>query len=214
MSKVKQMPRHLPLSGLWRAHPRVTALAAGFAAASVPLVASAAEESAGIAALGINLPGLVAQLVNFTILLVVLRMFLFGPIVKMVDERKRRIEEGLRASEAAAQAAETSQVAARQALDEARAEGRELVARAQETANRLRAELEQGARTDAERIVTRAREEIEQERQQAVQALRAEFADLTVRAAERVVGQALDRSAHQRLIDEVLVNSDFGRGSN
>ena len=56
---------------------------------------------------------------------------------------------------------------------------------------------------------------MEQERLQAVQALRAEFADLTVRAAERVVGQALDRNAHQRLIDEVLVNSDFGRdGSN
>ena len=184
MSTVKQMSRHLPQFGSWYAHPRVTAVAAGLAAAAVPLVASAAEgEATGIAALGISLPGLVVQLVNFAILLVVLRMFLFGPITKMVDERKRRIEEGLHASEAAAQAAESSQVAARQALDEARDEGRELVARAQETAARLRTELEQGARTDAERIVARAREEMEQERQQAVQALRAEFADLTVRAA-------------------------------
>ena len=194
------------------ARSRVAALGVGFVAAAVPLVASAAESSGGIAALGISLPGLVTQLVNFTILLVLLRIFLWGPILKMLDERKRRIEEGLRASEAAASAAEESQVAARAALDEARAEGRELVARAQETAGRLRTELEQQAQADAARIVERARQEMEQERVQAVQALRTEFADLTVRAAERVVGQSLDRSAHQRLIDEVLVSSDFGRG--
>jgi len=191
---------------------RVSALAIGLAAAAMPLVASAQEESAGgIAALGLNLPGLITQLVNFTILLVALRIFLWKPILKMLDERKHRIEEGLRASEAAASAAEQSQVAARAALEDARAEGRDLVARAQETAGRLRTELEQQARADADRIVERARQEMEQERLQAVQSLRAEFADLTVRAAERVVGQSLDRSAHQRLIDEVLVNSDFGR---
>ena len=198
------------------AHLRVAALFIGLAAAAMPMAASAAEgESGGIAALGISLPGLVTQLVNFTILLVVLRMFLWGPILKMLDERKHRIEEGLKASEAAASAAEQSQVAAQAALEAARAEGRDLVARAQETAGRLRTELETQAKADADRIVERARQEMEQERLQAVQALRAEFADLTVRAAERVVGQSLDRSAHQRLIDEVLVNSDFGRdGSN
>ena len=87
------------------------------------------------------------------------------------------------------------------------------MARAQETAGRLRGELEQQARADADRIVARAREEMEQERVQAVEALRAEFASLTVLAAERVIGQALDRSAHQRLIDEVLVNSDFARNA-
>ena len=54
----------------------------------------------GIGSLGINLPILIAQLVNFTILLVILRKFLFGPIVRMVDERRRRIEEGLNASQA------------------------------------------------------------------------------------------------------------------
>ncbi|MGE3855699.1 MAG: F0F1 ATP synthase subunit B [Dehalococcoidia bacterium] len=193
------------------ARTRLLALGLGLTAASTPLVASAAESTGGIAALGLNLPGLVTQLVNFAILLVVLRLFLWGPILTMLDERKRRIEEGLHASEAAAAAAELSQVAARAALEDARAEGRDLVARAQETANRLRTELEQQARADADRIVERARQEMEQERLQAVQALRAEFADLTVRAAERVVGQSLDRSAHQRLIDEVMVNSDFGR---
>ena len=198
-----------------RMRSRMLAVAFGLTAAAMPMAASAAEGPSGIAALGLNLPGLVTQLVNFAILLVLLRMFLWGPILKMLDERKRRIEEGLKASEAAASAAEQSQVAAQAAFEAARAEGRDLVARAQETAGRLRTELETQAKADADRIVERARQEMEQERLQAVQALRAEFADLTVRAAERVVGQSLDRTAHQRLIDEVLVNSDFGRdGSN
>lgn len=191
--------------------PRLVALAVGSMAGIMPVVASAAEESGGIAALGISLPGLIAQLVNFGILLLVLRLFLFKPIMKVMDERKRKIEEGLQASQAAAHAAENSQEESRRALELARAEGREAVVRAQETAARLSTELEEQARREAESIVERARAEIERERQQAIQSLRAEFADLTVRAAERVVGQSLDRTAHQRLIDETLATSSFGR---
>ncbi len=198
-----------------RQRPRLVAVMLGGLFAVMPLSAQAAEEAGGIAALGLNLPGLIAQLVNFTILLIVLRLFLFKPIMRVVDERRQRIEEGLVASEQAAHAAEQSQEESRAVLEEARAEGRELVARAQETSARLREELEAQARRDAEQIVTRARSEMELESQRAIQALRQEFADLTVRAAERVVGQSLDRNAHQRLIDEVLVDSSFGRdGSN
>lgn len=194
--------------------PRLVALGFGAASGVVPAVASAAEEAGGIAALGISLPGLIAQLVNFGVLLVVLRLFLFKPIMKVMDERKRKIEEGLQASAKAAQAAESSQEESRRAMDQARAEGRELIGRAQETAGRLREELEAQARREADAIVERARAEIGREREQAVQALRAEFADLTVRAAERVVGQSLDRNAHQRLIDETLATSSFGRDGN
>ena len=94
-------------------------------------------------------------------------------------------------------------------MEEARAEGRQLITRAQETAARLSEELETQARADAEQIVTRARNEIETERQQAINSLRAEFADLTVNAAERVIGQSLDKNAHQRLITESLIGTSF-----
>ncbi len=194
--------------------PRLVALGIGTGAGIMPVVASAAEEAGGIAQLGISLPGLIAQLVNFGILLLVLRLFLFKPIMKVMDERRRKIEEGLNASQQAAAAAENSQEESRRALELARAEGREAIGRAQETAARLSTELEAQARREAEGIVERARAEIDRERQQAIQALRAEFADLTVRAAERVVGQSLDRTAHQRLIDETLATSTFGRDGN
>jgi F-type H+-transporting ATPase subunit b len=189
------------------------ALVGGALSALSPGVALGAEEATGIAALGFSLPGLVAQLINFGILLVVLRLFLYKPVLRILDERKARIEEGLNRAEQAAVAATQSQDEARRILDEARGQGRELVANAQEAATRLRAELEDRARADADQIVTRAREEVQAERDQAIQQLRREFSDLTVAAAERVIGQSLDRTAHQRLIDEVLVSSQFGQGS-
>lgn len=176
----------------------------------VPAFAMAAEEVTGIAALGFNLPGLIAQLINFGILLVVLRMFLYKPVLNVLEERKRRIEEGLNRAEQAAVQASASQDEARRVIEEARAQGREMVASAQEAAARLRAELEERARGDAAQLVERARQEVQQERDQAIQQLRREFTDLTIAAAERVIGQSLDRTAHQRLIDEVLVNSDLG----
>jgi F-type H+-transporting ATPase subunit b len=205
---------HSPRRRTAAARRRLAALGLGVAVAAMPVVASAAEELEGIAKLGLNLPGLVSQLVNFGLILILLRLLLWKPFLRVMEERKQRIEQGLRASEQAAQAAEQSQEESRRVLEEARAEGRELIARAQETSARLREELEAQARRDADQIVERARQEMELESQRAIQALRAEFADLTVRAAERVVGQSLDRGAHQQLIDEVLVNSSFNRGGN
>jgi F-type H+-transporting ATPase subunit b len=192
-------------------HLRLVAAGAGLLVALAPAVASAAEEASGIAALGFNLPGLIAQMVNFIILVVVLKLFLYGPVVRILDERKRRIEEGLQRAEQAAEQAASSEDEVRRVVEQARLEAREVIQRAQETAERLRAELEQQARADATRIVESAREEIVAEREQALQRLRAEFAGLTIVAAERVIGQSLDRTAHQRLIDEVLATSDFGR---
>lgn len=197
-------------------HPRLLAAAIALGVALVPAGASAAEaaeESGGIAALGFNLPGLVAQLVNFLILLIVLRLFLYKPILRILDERKRRIEEGLMRSEQAASQAAAQEDEARRAMEEARNEARDVIQRAQETAGRLRSELEQQARTDAQQIVERARADIQLEREQAIQQLRSEFATLTMLAAERVISQSLDRQAHQRLIDEVLVESSFAENN-
>ncbi len=68
----------------------------------------------GIADLGINLPVLVAQLVNFTVLLILLRMVAWGPLMKMLDERRERIAESLNAADAAkAQVAESERQARR-----------------------------------------------------------------------------------------------------
>ena len=160
--------------------------------------------------LGLNIPVLVAQLINFFVLLILLRLFLYRPILEMLDRRSQRIREGLAAAEQSKEhAAEAEQEVARQ-LDEARRQGQTLVAQAQETSTRIQEEARNQARREAEQLLERARNEIQLERDQAIAELRKEFADLTVRAAEKVISQSLDRQAHQRLIDEVLAESSFG----
>ena len=160
--------------------------------------------------LGINLPLLIAQVINFFVVLFALRLFLYKPVLAMLDRRAERVREGLEAAEQSkSQAAEAEQEVQRQ-LDEARREGQQMIAQAQETAGRIQEEARQQAQREAQQLLERARGEIQLERDQAIAQLRREFADLTFSAAEKVIGQSLDRQAHRRLIDEALAQSTFG----
>ncbi len=159
--------------------------------------------------LGINLPGLITQFINFGILLAILWIFLFKPLQRVLDERKRRIAEGLKASESAQTAAEDAKVGAEAEVQRGREDAQALVAQAQEISQRVQADAEENARREADAIIDRARQEIQQERDQAIAELRSEFSDLAIAAAERVIGQAVSPEQHQRLIQEVLAESSF-----
>lgn len=164
--------------------------------------------------LGINLPSLITQFVNFGILLALLWVFLHKPLQRVLDERRRRIEEGLKASETAQVEAEEARVKADAEIQAGRDEGQQLVAKAQEIAERIQREARESAQSESESMLERARQEIQQERDVAIAQLRGEFADLTISAAERVIGQSLDAASHQRLIDEVLADSSIGARQN
>jgi F-type H+-transporting ATPase subunit b len=160
-------------------------------------------------ALGINLPSLIAQIVNFTILLVVLRMVLYKPVLNMLDERKQKIAEGLNAAEIARAEAASAQANIQQQLDVARKEGQEIVANAQGIATRIQADAREQTAKDREAALERARNEIQLERDRAIAELRGEFAAITVQAAEKVINQSLDQQSHERVIDETLAESKF-----
>jgi F-type H+-transporting ATPase subunit b len=155
------------------------------------------------------LPGLLSQLIGFAILLVLLRFVAFKPFMRMMDERSRRVREGLEAAEKMKEQAAQSDVAVQKRLDEARQEGQGLIGQAQQIASRLQDEGRQQARTEGEALLARARNEIQLERDEAIAHIRREFADLTITAAEKVIGQSLDKKAHERLIEEVLAESSF-----
>ncbi len=160
--------------------------------------------------LGLNIAGLLTHFISFGVLLGLLILLFYRPLRRVLDERRSRIEEGLRASEAAQEAAEEASAEARSEVQQGREEAQRLVAQAQEIAQRIEAEARSGAEQRADQYAERVRAEIEQERDQAVQQLRDEFADLTIAAAERVIGQSLSRDDHQRIISEVLAESAVG----
>lgn len=155
-------------------------------------------------ALGVNLPSLIAYLVNFGILLGVLYLFAYKPLLKVLDQRSERIRESLAAADRAREAAASSQTAIQQQLDEARREGQRLLDQAREASIRYREEEMGRARQEAEAFIARARTDIQRERDAAVDEVRTHFGDLAITAAEQVIRRSLDRRAHHELIAQVL----------
>jgi F-type H+-transporting ATPase subunit b len=171
-------------------------------------------EASGISKLGINLPGLVAQFINFGILLVAFTFVFRKFVFPMMDERKKRIEEGLQASEEAKQRLSQTEQEVSAEMAKARQEAQAVIAQAQQTSARIAEEGRAQARTEADQIIERARAEIQLERDGSIADLRREFANLTITAAERVIRRSVDRDAHKDLIEQVLAEAPQTGGAN
>ncbi len=157
--------------------------------------------------LGINLPTLIAQIVNFLILLGLLYLVAYKPIMRMLDERSRRVKESMEQTELIKQQAERAEEEVKKQIEAASREGQEIIARAVRSGEDVRQKAQQEARQDAESLIARAQVEIQRERDEAIGELRKEFADLTILAAGKVIDRSLDKEAHRQLIDKVLKES-------
>ena len=161
----------------------------------------------GIASLGISLPTLIAQIVNFGILFVLLYLVAYRPIMRMLDERSRKIKDSMEQTEYIKEQAARAEEEVEKRIEAASQEGQEMVTRAVRTGEGLRQKAEQEAREEAEALISRARAEIQRERDEAIDEVRKAFADLTIRAAEKVIDRSLDKEAHREIIDKVLEES-------
>ena len=161
----------------------------------------------GISELGISVPTLITQVVTFIILLVVLRFVAFKPIMRMLDERSRRIKESVEQAEAVkAQSAHAEEELKKQ-IETASREGQDRITRAVKAGEEVKQKAQEDAKKEAESLLTRARSEIQKERDDAISEVRREFADLTVLAAGKVIEKSLDKEEHRKLIDKVLEES-------
>ena len=161
----------------------------------------------GLAGLGISLPTLLAQIVNFIILFGLLYLVAYKPIMRMLDERSQKIKHSMEQTEFIKEQAEHAEEEAKKRIEEASKEGQEVIARAARMGEEVRQEADQKARQEAETLIARASMEIQRERDVAIDELRKEFADLTILAAEKVIDRSLDKKAHRQVIDKVLEES-------
>jgi len=157
--------------------------------------------------LGINLPTLLTQVVTFVILLVILRFVAYKPIMRMLDERSRRVKESMEQAESVKEQSARAEEELKKQLGEASREGQERIARAVKAGEEVKQKAQEEARKEAETLLGRARAEIQRERDEAIGEVRREFADLTVLAAGKVIEKSLDKEEHRELIDKVLEES-------
>ncbi len=161
----------------------------------------------GIESLGINLSMLLAQVVNFVILFGLLYLVAYKPIMRMLDERSKKVKESMEQTEYIKEQATRAEEESKRRIETASKEGQEVIARAVRTGEEVRQQAQQEARKDAESLIARAQGEIQRERDGAIDELRREFADLTILAAEKVIDRTLDKEAHRQLIDKTLEES-------
>ena len=161
----------------------------------------------GLADLGINLPTLVAQIVNVVILLGLLYLVAYKPIMRMLDERSRRVKESMEQTDAIKEQAARAEKEVKKQLEAASRKGQERIAQAIQIGEDVKQKAQQEARQEAETLISRARTEIQRERDEAIDELRKEVADLTILAAGKVIERSLDKKAHRELIDKVLEES-------
>jgi len=154
--------------------------------------------------IGINLPLLVAFLVNFIILFGVLGFILYKPVLKMLDERQLKIKESIEQAERIKEQTMHSEEEIKTQIETARKEGQAIIAQAAQVGEKLSEEAKEKAKREAEILIAKAQTEIQQERDKAIDELRIEFANTTILAAEKVIKEALDKEKHNKLIDEVL----------
>ena len=161
----------------------------------------------GFGGIGINWQWLLAFVINFVILLALLGIFLYKPVLKMVDERSNRIKESMEQAEATREEYARAREEVQKQINRAREEGQALIAQATQIGERVREEAGEKAVQEAQALVDKTRVELERERDKAIDDLRREFADISIMAAEKVIKERLDKEKHRRLIEQTLDES-------
>lgn len=155
-------------------------------------------------ALGIDWKLLIAQVVNFLILLILLTKFLYKPIVKMLDNRAGKIEAGLKAAEKSQQDLKKADVDAEKIREKAYKEANEILVNAKTEATTEAKQIVSKAETQAEEIRKYAAEEALSSKDKAVRQAKGELSNLVTLALGKIIGEQISESDKQKLTDKAI----------
>lgn len=144
-----------------------------------------------------------AQMVVFFILWWVVAKFIWPPLVKALDERAKKIADGLAAAEKGKAELELANKRVDQAMAEARTEGAQRVADAEKRAQLTADEIKQNAQAEAARIIAQAKAEAEQQVTRAREDLRDQVAVLAVKGAEQILKREVNAQVHSDLLNQL-----------
>lgn len=155
-------------------------------------------------------PGLMIwTLIAFGITFFVLKRYAFGPIQKVIDERRRRIVESIEEADRAREEARKLLEEHRKLVGRARAEAEQILAEARRVADSQRDRVREETEADRRRRLEETKRQIEAETARALEQIRTEVAELALVAATKVTGKVLDRDDHKTLIADAISELDF-----
>ena len=161
--------------------------------------------------LGLNLGYLLLQIFNFLILFVVLRVWVYKPILGLLDKRRQTIAQGLEDARVAAEARANAEKEASTIIAEAQTEAGKVVREANERAEKVALEIKAGAEAEVVKAREGALAELELERTRMLGDLRGQIAALSIAATQKLVGEALDEKRQHALLDEFFSGVKSGK---
>ncbi len=152
--------------------------------------------------MNINLT-LLGQMIAFAMFVWFCMKYVWPPLITAMQERQKKIAEGLQEADRAAKDLELAQQKAAELLREAKEQAAQLIDQANRRANQLVEEAKDQARSEADRLKSSAQAEIEQEVQRAKAALRAQVAALAVMGAEKILQSSVNQDSHGKMLDQL-----------
>jgi len=161
--------------------------------------------------LGLNLGYLLLQIFNFLILFVVLRVWVYKPILGLLDKRRQTIAQGLEDARVAAEARANAEKEAAKIIADAQAEASKVVREANERAQGVAKEVKAEAEAEAVKAREAALAEAEAERNRILGDLRGQVAALSLAATQKLIGEALDEKRQHALLNEFFTGVKSGK---
>jgi F-type H+-transporting ATPase subunit b len=162
-------------------------------------------------ALGISLGYLLVQIFNFAILFVILRAWVYKPILGLLEQRREAIAQGLEDARIAAEARENAEQEAEKILSEAQSRASEIVREATERAEQQGREILAEAEEETAQKRQEAMQEAEREKERILADLRGQVASLAMAAAQKLIGDSLDQQRQRALIDQFFSGVKDGK---
>lgn len=147
---------------------------------------------------------LIGQAIAFAIFIAFCMKYVWPPIMLALEERTKKIAEGLAAAERGRHEQELAEKRAQQVIHEAKEQANDIISQAQRRSNDIVDESKETARVEGERIMTSAHAEIEQEANRVRDELRGQVATVALAGAAKILSREIDAKAHTDLLDELV----------
>jgi F-type H+-transporting ATPase subunit b len=147
---------------------------------------------------------LIGQAIAFLLFIGFCMKYVWPPIMQALEERKKKIADGLAAAERGRHEQELAEKRAQQVIHEAKEQASEIVSQAQKRGNEIVDESKDNARVEGERILNSAKAEIDQEANRARDELKSQVGGIALAGASKILGREIDEKAHTDLLDELV----------
>jgi F-type H+-transporting ATPase subunit b len=147
---------------------------------------------------------IIAQVVNFVIVLAVLYKFAYKPILKALNDRTQKIEKGLQDAETAGKKVVEMENREKEVIAEARKEAQKIIKAGEEAGNKNKQEILAGAKEQSEKIMKDAERKIEEERKKMMAEIKSEVAELVISATGKIIDEKLDAHKDKELIEKAI----------